>query len=159
MNSTENQNLQKACNKLEIKNVFLADSKCSIRDDFSAENYNGKNVGLQRFNSVIAHGYSSETKEYVFKFSAGIRLLPKDKVHEAKGPKHDEFTLLEVKAKFNVIYQANEELTKEEARVFGEQNCVFNVWPYWREYVQQSCMRMGAPNLPVPMLRHKKNEN
>lgn len=158
MNSNEIENLKTACEKLEIKNVLLSDSKSLIKDEFSTDNYNRNELGLQRFNAVIGHGYSEESREYVFKFSAGIRLVPKEKAQEAVDTKSEDFTLLEVKAKFNIIYHAEEPLSEEEAKVFSEQNCLFNVWPYWREFVQQTCMRMGAPNLQVPLLKHKNTD-
>lgn len=158
MTPIESEHLQSACDKLEIKNVLLSESKTMIKDDFSAEDYKSESIGLQRFNTVIGHGYTEETKEYVFKFSAGIRLVPKEKAEESNKNISDEFSLLEVKAKFNLIYSAKEALTEEEAKIFSEQNCIFNVWPYWREFVQQSCLRMGAPNLPIPLLRHKNTK-
>lgn len=158
MNAKEVEDLKNACKKLEIKNVLLSDSKSLIKDEFSTENYDSSQVGLQRFNAVIGHGYSEDTKEYVFKFSAGIRLIPKEKAREAIESKSEDFTLIEVKAKFNIIYHANEPLSEDEAKIFSEQNCLFNVWPYWREFVQQTCMRMGAPNLQVPLLRHKNTD-
>lgn len=121
MNAKEVEDLKNACKKLEIKNVLLSDSKSLIKDEFSTENYDSSQVGLQRFNAVIGHGYSEDTKEYVFKFSAGIRLIPKEKAREAIESKSEDFTLIEVKAKFNIIYHANEPLSEDEAKIFSEQ--------------------------------------
>ena len=34
---------------------------------------------------------------------------------------------------------------------FGRYNVGYHVWPYWHEYVQSICARMGIPPIPVPM--------
>lgn len=44
-------------------------------------------------------------------------------------------------------------LSKEHIDAFGAMNGVFNVWPYWREYVQSTTVRMGLPALTVPSLK------
>lgn len=36
---------------------------------------------------------------------------------------------------------------------FAETNAVFNAWPYLREYVQSTTLRMGLPPLTVPLLK------
>lgn len=38
------------------------------------------------------------------------------------------------------------------AEAFGKINGVFNIWPYWREYVQSSVIRAGLPPLTIPLL-------
>lgn len=44
-------------------------------------------------------------------------------------------------------------LTRSHFSAFGELNGVFNVWPYWREFVQSTTTRMGLPPLMVPSLK------
>jgi len=36
---------------------------------------------------------------------------------------------------------------------FARYNVGYHVWPYWREYVQGTCARLGIPPVPVPMYR------
>jgi AraC-like DNA-binding protein len=38
-------------------------------------------------------------------------------------------------------------------RAFHHANAVFNCWPFFREYIQSSIVRMGYPPPPVPFLR------
>ena len=33
---------------------------------------------------------------------------------------------------------------------FAQQNASFHVWPYWREFVSNQCMRMNLPKLVLP---------
>lgn len=43
--------------------------------------------------------------------------------------------------------------TPEQLKAFHHGNAVFNCWPYFREFVQNSALRMHLPPPPVPFLR------
>lgn len=43
--------------------------------------------------------------------------------------------------------------TRSELRAFARTNALFNVWPYWREFVQSMASRAGLPPLVVPLLQ------
>ena len=62
---------------------------------------------------------------------------------------------IEISARFRVTYIASSlgGLTDEHIEAFGELNGVYNVWPYWREYVQAVIARMGLPPLTLPVFR------
>ena len=38
------------------------------------------------------------------------------------------------------------------AMAFGKINGIFNIWPYWREYVQSSISRIGLPPVAIPLM-------
>jgi len=63
-----------------------------------------------------------------------------------------------IAATFVVIYRFVKPMTEEAQtdsqlfRVFGQQNGVYHVWPYWREFVQSATTRMGLPPLRMPLL-------
>jgi len=42
--------------------------------------------------------------------------------------------------------------TDEVAAAFGRLNGIYNVWPYWREYVQSTVARLGLPPLTLPLM-------
>ena len=62
---------------------------------------------------------------------------------------------LRIEALFVVLYRVPtlDGITKENIDAFGEMNGVYNVWPYWREFVQSMTVRMGLPPLTVPVFR------
>jgi hypothetical protein len=41
----------------------------------------------------------------------------------------------------------------DHVRAFRKGNAVFNVWPYFREFLQNNLVRMGYPPLTAPFLR------
>jgi hypothetical protein len=43
--------------------------------------------------------------------------------------------------------------TEEQIRAFHHGNAIFNCWPFFREFVQNSVTRMNYPPPPVPFLR------
>jgi hypothetical protein len=43
--------------------------------------------------------------------------------------------------------------TKAELGAFHKANVVFNCWPYFREFIQNSAARMNIPPPPVPFIR------
>lgn len=65
----------------------------------------------------------------------------------------DSFAVIE--AAFLIIYQVDnpEGLTQEDVDQFGKINGVYNAWPYWREFAQNTIVRMGLPALTIPVFR------
>ncbi len=63
--------------------------------------------------------------------------------------------LLHVEAKFLLAYVVRDldDLTDAHCEAFADLNALFNVWPYWREYVQSITTRMGLPGLVLPVYR------
>lgn len=46
-----------------------------------------------------------------------------------------------------------EEVSKDELTAFAEVNAIFNAWPYWREYIQSTFVRMNLPPVVLPVFR------
>ena len=49
-------------------------------------------------------------------------------------------------------YDSDDEPAQEMLDAFAV-NALFHVWPYWREYVQNACVRMRLPVPVIPMFR------
>ena len=62
---------------------------------------------------------------------------------------------LRIEAVFVVLYRVPTfaGITSENLDAFGQTNGIYNVWPYWREFVQSMTVRMGLPPLTVPVFR------
>ncbi len=63
--------------------------------------------------------------------------------------------LLRIEAVFLLHYRlpSFEGLRKPNIMAFGEMNGLYNAWPYWREFVQATTVRMGLPALTIPVYR------
>ena len=76
-------------------------------------------------------------------------------VVSAKYDEADDHELLRIEAQFVLRYRVPslEGLKKTNIDAFGELNGLYNAWPYWREFVQSTTVRMGLPPLTVPVYR------
>lgn len=79
-------------------------------------------------------------------------------VLSAKYDEADDEELLRIEAQFVLRYRVPsfEGLKKANIAAFGELNGLYNAWPYWREFVQSTTVRMGLPPLTVPLYRPLK---
>jgi len=63
--------------------------------------------------------------------------------------------VLIISCRLEVAYELAEgyEPTSEQIDAFRQGNAIFNCWPYFREYVQNSVARMNYPPVTIPFLR------
>jgi len=56
---------------------------------------------------------------------------------------------MRIEAEFILVYAVDslDGIEREQAAAFGRMNGIHNVWPYWREYVQSTTVRLGLPPL------------
>jgi hypothetical protein len=64
-------------------------------------------------------------------------------------------TVASVDCTYVVDYQLREGFvpSAKQVKAFKDGNVIFNCWPYFREYLQESVQRMGLPPLTAPFLR------
>ena len=100
-----------------------------------------------------------------------LKIISTTKVHPNKEKKHilvivsfelNSFSIgkpdkqiIGIKSEFLLFYTISgfEGLTDKGIQEFGNLNGVFNAWPYWREFVQNTIARMGLPPLTIPVFR------
>lgn len=60
-----------------------------------------------------------------------------------------------IDASFLLAYKIEnfEGLTQDAFEQFANLNGIYNAWPYWREFVQNTIVRMGLPSLTIPVFR------
>ncbi len=63
--------------------------------------------------------------------------------------------VVKIEASFLLTYKLDnfEGLTKAGFKQFADMNGVYNAWPYWREFVQNTIARMNLPTLTIPVFR------
>jgi hypothetical protein len=136
--------------KLDIHGINLMSHEVNIRDDYVPSNVN-KIEGIQQSFSGIAGVFKGES-EIIYRFKAGVRVMSSDAPEEALKGADEGYRILEIKADFNAVYGFSGELTEDEVQYFSKYNVMYNVWPYWREFVQNTCYRMNVPALKIPFL-------
>lgn len=65
---------------------------------------------------------------------------------------------LQIQATFCLLYSLENltGLSNDHIAAFGQLNGIYNVWPYWREFVQSTTCRMGLPSLTLPVFKVTK---
>jgi hypothetical protein len=65
---------------------------------------------------------------------------------------------LMVSANFGLRYGFSRPSSRKHLQEAIQQVATFNVWPYWREFVQSMTVRMGLPAFPVPLINPTRLE-
>lgn len=158
----EKTKLDTAIDSLNISAVYILDTTTKRKNGISPLKYSDK-MFIQSFNgteSCHLAVFDNEDDDiykyrYTYIYTVGMRLLDKNKeVDDIK----DEDALAQIEANFEAIYLSDTELDNDCINEFGNNNVQFHVWPFWREFVQNSCMRMGVDPIPVPFYSPKNGK-
>lgn len=90
---------------------------------------------------------------YTFVYSLGVRVVDVTKTEGDDGKE-----LLKIEADFEITYSSTQEFEEECIVAFSKDHVRYHVWPYWREYVQSSCARMGIGNINIPFYQLEISE-
>lgn len=156
----DTNSLNSAMHHLLLQTIHLRESNLSTHEDFDLTTCTFSDYQIQTFDGVESYREAkvedeNQAKiggglEYGFIFVAGIRLVSAELQEEAEVAEDD--VMFQVVGKFAVQYSADNELSKDELEAFADKNVSFNAWPYWREYVQSICGRVGmSPAINVPL--------
>ena len=82
------------------------------------------------------------------KVALGVRAIPDLETAEGKVSPSPLFT---IQASFIVEYLTSAKLEDESIRVFANKNGVHNVWPFWRQHVDDVVNRGRMPRIVIPL--------
>lgn len=132
--------------RVEIIDVRLIDSNCLQTPEAS------------RGKQLVDYNYSVETK--LEKEHSQVLLFPTFKMTAKPDKSAGDEPSLSIQARFLLAYKINslKGITKKNIEAFGNTNGIYNAWPYWREFVQNTIARMGLPKLTIPVFRFRSEE-
>lgn len=127
---------------VEIKGVRLVDASARTRIR------SPKDVGAVR----LLLDWSARVKEsqrdgsFLVTSTIDARIVPEGQKRES---------IVWVKAVYELTYGLPQgfSASRGELNAFAQTNGVFNVWPYWREFIQSMFVRMNLPPLVLPVFR------
>ncbi len=89
-------------------------------------------------------------------------ILPQDEIFHVRASINttimsQDKTVVSILATFELSYllPGDVKVTEGELNDFARINATFNVWPYWREFVQNTVTRMNLPPVVLPLFRLK----
>jgi len=104
-----------------------------------------------------------DRKNYCINYSTEVQVDKKNgyvivtaKFHfEAFSESKTQKPVILIDASFLLAYKIEnfEGLTQKGFEQFANLNGIYNAWPYWREFVQNTVTRMGLPSLTIPVFR------
>jgi len=148
----DNTLLMNTAKNLVPLGVFLRKENLYVHEDFNRHNCHEIELDTL-FKSNPGSKYKAllneEEREGVmlFQFEAGVRLIDPS-LHEDT----DEFLKVEIIATFEAEYQLinPDDFNEDGMSQFLNRNVPHHVWPYWREFVQSTCARIGIPEIVIP---------
>lgn len=163
--------IEVAAAHLAVQGTYLRGGSIRCRDGFLPQfahrelsltpQYRGGPQGTFEILTVSEDGRDPSYRLAVFGFEAGVRLVDDgdlDPDHEID----DASIHLEIAAEFVAHYLLRDGLTEENLRPaleeFARYNVGYHVWPYWREYVQSTCARVGIPPIPIPFYQIQNDD-
>lgn len=141
---------EEAKRQLHIREVYLRQSNVLLSeavDEHALENPDAgvKQQGFRSPGKIIESELRLEGDKtawrYEFRYHVGARLITEQSGASTEEGEGEPLLLLE--AVFTAHYWAFERVNSDALKAFAAENVGYHVWPYWREYVQTSCARMG----------------
>lgn len=148
--------LQQAIQCLAIQNVSLRQARLDLAEGFDPALASGDL--LVQFRATAKHvrevEYQSEggstQRHFQVDFECGLRLADPALIQDGQP---DTGHMAEIQALFRADYLIKPESQPDKAALdaFASVNVGYHVWPYWREYLQSNCSRVGLPLIALPM--------
>jgi hypothetical protein len=134
------EGMARVAERVQIRDVVLVTAKLSRRN---ARDVGGYTLDIQ-----------SGARASVDQLSGLLRVRASlDFVARPRG-ESQESGMVEVRAAFELTYHITDlsGLEPEHFEAFAQLNGVFNAWPFFREFLQSSVVRMGLPPFTLPVL-------
>lgn len=126
--------------RVQLKDVRLVSSRCNRTPE----------AGLDKKNYKI--DYSTEVQ--VDRKNNYVIVIAKFNFEAFRENKNQKPVIIIVSS-FLLAYKIEDfsGLTQKGFEQFANLNGIYNAWPYWREFVQNTIVRMGLPSLSIPVFR------
>ena len=133
--------------RVQIKRMILTETRASRADE---DRFKVGKFGLKYHHVVANVNLDRERAEVAVKVS--FTVITVEDIDPELEP------AVSIEATFVLIYSLDsiEGIENDNLAAFGVTNAVYNAWPYWREFVQSTAVRMGLPALVVPVFRFSK---
>lgn len=156
-----NEILQKAIDCLDVQDIFLWDSKCSLVDGLDPKYINSESLVSQlKYNvargEVMTLNVSEKDEIQIFRvlIKFGARWVLEDESDESSADVNEtENVKAEIEASFISEYLMKSNPGQDELNEFALKNAIYHVWPYWREYLMSQSMRMNLPKAVLPAVQ------
>jgi hypothetical protein len=130
--------------RVSIEAILLSESRTKRSPDLGSHS---QSVQFSSTIQGISFGIDREEKK--------IFVIPSFSIRSQVEERDDLGDILVIDATFVLIYgiESTEGIEERHVEAFGSTSGIYNAWPYWREFVQSTSVRMGMTPLVVPVFR------
>ena len=151
----DNATVRGASSKLELRDIAL--HTCSLTRDKTVDpNLYPFSVRAKSDVQVAVDQllFTDEESDEIPILRAYVRFSVAAFKKEDKSSKRQ---LFKIRAEYRVDYLVLKQLTSLEIKAFGDYNAVHNIWPFWRQHVQQTVSQASLPRITIPLFRQAPN--
>lgn len=150
--------IQTAQKALKLESILMKDFKLESNIELHEESVEESVYLVKTMKKLVSfeeYELEDDTKQVKYLFKFGVILLP-------KGFKGDEITdpdvISLVEAVYSSSYTYDKDVSEESLKEFGKYNVPYQLWTYWREFVQSSLSRVGITSFTMPMMLHHSSK-
>lgn len=151
---TTTTKVKRKTSKPDVNAGLLVSDRVQLKDvrliEFGCNQKQGASRGKKAYNM----DYSTEVA--VDKESGHVLVIAKFHFEAfAEGGPQKNKNVLKAHATFALTYTIEnfKGLTQKGFKQFADLNGIYNAWPYWREFMQNTIARLGLPPLVIPVFR------
>lgn len=139
---TDFKSLSRVASKAELINIYLLN--CDVKRTIDALNYDNLGADISFLGQLLSENENDFTA--IVKLSVTGR--PAD---------DNEKVVVNISSEYILTYDLKDKkgLTTDDIKTFCGMNSPYNIWPFWREFVQSISNRMDIPVLVMPFLKFR----
>lgn len=151
--------LNEAKKALMIHDIFMRESRVTMHPNFDPKLIQTELAIQIKFGAKSSHIFALKEEGndggrlFRVHFETAVRLvMPSHDSHE-EIPIESGAAAVEIDATFVAEYAIRNgaDLSIEAQAEFAKNNVAFQVWPYWREFLQSTCARISIQPFTLPM--------
>lgn len=147
--------LAEAAENLDMKAVARVAHKATLEEIYLVDAKVERDDPLVLPSGTLSLNHKCSTKILSFEDDKNILPVLCNFGVAAFNKKSPDKTVMSIEASFCVSYVINpiSDFDPNDIEQFSKINPVYNVWAYWREFVQSMTTRMGFSVLTIPLLK------
>lgn len=149
--------------------VYVKDASASVAPDYDARYSNSVLTFQIRYGlkgDAERLGFEGDDEERInllrYLIDTGVRFVDESAATDTQDPSNEKEPVVrgEITATWLVEYQILKPEDVDEAGIqaFSENNVMYHLWPYWREFIHATSARLRLPQIVLPTYRLQKAE-
>lgn len=156
--------LRKAIDALSFNDVYLHNSRSFLKEDFDPKFRDDVGDMILAHRHVVERSQLlefSEDSQNLFRvyIELGLRWMYEKEEKDGTEKAFESNSAAAIEATYVVEYKLSAQVDQEALGEFALNNASYHVWPYWREYLMNQCVRMNLPKVPLPMKQVANNSD